>query len=371
MSLIGIFIIFVFVIQLLSGIMLSFSLNCDPMNIPMSRNEEDMEDLYTDDFFWLHERGVDYSFIFIYFHIFRKLHIGGYTTKQEGAWKTGTFLLLFLHVVTFFGLVLCCTHLSEVTLTIAANMLHSAVLKYGKIYWWVFPNQEMNFDTIIRLMYGHYTTAFLLFFASIYHSLEMHYDWKDLIFDESNKTSLAWFDDVLKNELMTFAKACLVISSSSTLLYALSEASSTELFMWGDVGAVSEIRFYGVTPHWYFRAFMAWLIACPHHYLGLGGLLFFMISFYYQPQIKKISSNKPSFIVFSESIIIVTLNVMFYLSIVYGASYLPYGKFFNRLGGNIATLASFSFILIYLSLPFGILLDKINNHFFKKVFKKI
>jgi len=51
MSLIGIFIIFVFVIQLLSGIMLSFSLNCDPMNIPMSRNEEDMEDLYTDDFF--------------------------------------------------------------------------------------------------------------------------------------------------------------------------------------------------------------------------------------------------------------------------------------------------------------------------------
>lgn len=85
LSLIGIFILFVFIIQLLSGVMLSFSLNCDPMNIPMSRNEEDMEDLYTDDFFWLHERGVDYSFIFIYFHIMRKLHIGGYTTKQEGA----------------------------------------------------------------------------------------------------------------------------------------------------------------------------------------------------------------------------------------------------------------------------------------------
>ena len=51
LSLIGIFILFVFIIQLLSGIMLSFSLNCDPMNIPMSRNEEDMEDLYTDDFF--------------------------------------------------------------------------------------------------------------------------------------------------------------------------------------------------------------------------------------------------------------------------------------------------------------------------------
>ena len=64
----------------------------------------------------------------------RKFKIASFNKKQEGAWKTGVFLLLFLHVVTFFGLVLCCTHLSEVTLTIAANMLHSVVMKYGKIY---------------------------------------------------------------------------------------------------------------------------------------------------------------------------------------------------------------------------------------------
>ena len=28
------------------------------------RNEEDLEDLYIDDFFWMHERGVDLIFIF-------------------------------------------------------------------------------------------------------------------------------------------------------------------------------------------------------------------------------------------------------------------------------------------------------------------
>jgi len=50
-SLLGICILFTFLLQIMSGIMISFSLNCDPMNIPMSRNEEDMEDLYTDDFF--------------------------------------------------------------------------------------------------------------------------------------------------------------------------------------------------------------------------------------------------------------------------------------------------------------------------------
>jgi len=66
--------------------------------------------------------------------------------------------------------------LSEVTLTIAANMAHTVALKFGKVYWWLFPNQELNADTIIRLMYAHYTTAFLLVGMAVYHSLEMHYD---------------------------------------------------------------------------------------------------------------------------------------------------------------------------------------------------
>jgi hypothetical protein len=37
--------------QLLSGTMLSFSLITEPMIIPIVRDEEDLEDLYTDDFF--------------------------------------------------------------------------------------------------------------------------------------------------------------------------------------------------------------------------------------------------------------------------------------------------------------------------------
>ena len=50
-SMLGLYLIVVFVIQCLTGIMLSFSLLGEPMLIPHSRSEEDMEDLYTDDFF--------------------------------------------------------------------------------------------------------------------------------------------------------------------------------------------------------------------------------------------------------------------------------------------------------------------------------
>jgi hypothetical protein len=37
--------------QLISGTMLAFSLLPEPMLIPMIRDEEDSEDLYTEDFF--------------------------------------------------------------------------------------------------------------------------------------------------------------------------------------------------------------------------------------------------------------------------------------------------------------------------------
>jgi hypothetical protein len=47
--------------------------------------EEDIEDLYADDFFWLHERGVDLIFIFSYFHLFRKLYLNVFEYENESA----------------------------------------------------------------------------------------------------------------------------------------------------------------------------------------------------------------------------------------------------------------------------------------------
>ena len=63
-SIYGFFLILVVVSQLVTGTMVSFSLVPEPMIVPIVRDEEDLEDLYADDFFWLHERGVDMLFIF-------------------------------------------------------------------------------------------------------------------------------------------------------------------------------------------------------------------------------------------------------------------------------------------------------------------
>jgi hypothetical protein len=50
-ALLGFFVFIVIGSQIISGIMLSFSLIPEPMLIPMVRDEEDLEDLYIDDFF--------------------------------------------------------------------------------------------------------------------------------------------------------------------------------------------------------------------------------------------------------------------------------------------------------------------------------
>lgn len=72
-----------------------------------------------------------------------------------------------------------------------------------------------------------------------------------------------------------------------------------------------------------------------------------MVSIYFQPNLKEL---KTTVILFLEELSLVKKyhNVTFIAAIMFSASYLPYGKFFNRLGGNIATLFSFLFILYFL-----------------------
>ena len=50
-SVLGLILLLTIVIQCITGVMLSFSLVSEPMLIPISRDIEDMNTLYTDDFF--------------------------------------------------------------------------------------------------------------------------------------------------------------------------------------------------------------------------------------------------------------------------------------------------------------------------------
>lgn len=379
-SLIGFFIFMVIYNQLVSGVMLALSLSTESMNIPLVREEEDCENIWTDDFFFLHERGVDLLVIFIFAHLFRKIYMNCLDLEQEYAWKSGVILFLITQFVIFSGLVLCCTHLSDVTLTIGMNAFQSFCLFIGKLYWLFAPEQTLNCDTILRLAYSHYISAFMLAFFSLRHGIDMHYDWKSENMWEGVSLELNWYDEVLINELGQLFTALFVIGLLCLYLYTEPEALHYELFMWGDIGMSTDVRFLGVAPHWYFRPYMHWLIACPYHYIGLLGLVLFFFTFYFQPNILAMgevsgynSLNAVALpllamvtrvrilsrtIVYLKRLTIDTdiffqiTYTIFLLSLLYTFSYLPFGKFFNSIGGNSASLLAFVYIFIYMSTNF-------------------
>ncbi len=356
-SVLGLLLLITIIIQCVSGVMLSFSLVSEPMLIPISRDIEDMNTLYTDDFFWLHERGVDYVFLLTIFHFLRKLFLFAFSKEQESAWKSGAFLFLIIHGVIFFGLVLCCTHLSDITLTIAANIINTFTLKTGKLYWLIFTDQTLNTDTILRSMYAHYILGLYTIYLGIFHSLEMHYDWKDFSMNDCNEFELNWFDSTFKNECFKLIDFYLFATLVGFYLYKEIEPLNFEIFMWGDVGLVTDVRFLGVAPHWYFRAYMSWLLLCPHHYIGIFGLIYLMVIIYFQPNLKAhvivfLKKNKFLFNVIEHSLIYIFFYTLFIVAVFYADSFLPYGRFFNKLFGNFALLFSYFFIFFYLTTPF-------------------
>jgi len=84
-ALFGFFTLLIVSSQLITGTMLSFSLIPESMMVCLVREEEEAEVLYMDDYFWLHERGVDLTFIFSYIHLLRKLYVNAFEFEQAAA----------------------------------------------------------------------------------------------------------------------------------------------------------------------------------------------------------------------------------------------------------------------------------------------
>jgi hypothetical protein len=135
---------------------------------------------------------------------------------------------------------------------------------------------------------------------------------------------------------------------------------------------------------------MGWLVACPFYYTGLSGLFLFFFIFYFQPNIVNNSelyyyTGLKTVITFLCGSYIVSLRhciqlqrvqlqydfltdisyVLFFVSLYYLFSYLPYGRFFNSLGGNNSALLAYAYVYFYLS---GTFLRKFS---FYSIFKSI
>lgn len=98
-------------------------------------------------------------------------------------------------------------------------------------------------------MYIHYILGILAAVFGAVHALLMHYDYKDHDFYDGLENETEWVDFVFRKELFAFIKCCTFLIIYSKFLYEPVESLNFEIFMWGDVGAIVDVRFLGVAPH--------------------------------------------------------------------------------------------------------------------------
>jgi hypothetical protein len=84
----------------------------------------------------------------------------------------------------------------------------------------------------------------------------MHYGYKNSFFFKNVHQSLNWYGEVLKNEILSIISFISIFCIFCIFNFKTNEPVSYELFMWGDIGLITDIRFLSVAPHWYFRSYM-------------------------------------------------------------------------------------------------------------------
>jgi hypothetical protein len=86
----------------------------------------------------------------------------------------GGYAFLWFHYIIFLGISLSCTHLSDLTFTVFANVFWSLFNNAYKTYYLLFTNKHLNMDQLIRLMMLHYFTPWYYLYLVKLHVLFCH-----------------------------------------------------------------------------------------------------------------------------------------------------------------------------------------------------
>jgi quinol-cytochrome oxidoreductase complex cytochrome b subunit len=110
------------IMQILSGFFLGWYFIPEPGLVVELREEMFNDTRFGAEVFYMHVRGVDTLMVLSYLHIFKKLYLKNYVTSESDGWMLGGYAFLWFHYIIFLGISLSCSHLSDLTLTIGANI---------------------------------------------------------------------------------------------------------------------------------------------------------------------------------------------------------------------------------------------------------
>lgn len=358
-SIIGFMLLLSIVMQILSGFYLGWYFIPEPGLVIELREEMFNETRFGFEIFQMHVRGVDTIFVLSYLHILKKIWLKNYITPESDGWILGGYAFFWFHYVVALGICLSASHLSDLTLTIAANIVWSLMDNAFKTYYLVFTNKHLNTDQLLRLMLFHYFTPWYYLYLIQLHVLFCHESWdadsgENTIEDKSG-SYISWFYDAFLKEIQDawFWTAIVYVSFWFHIVEPL--IINYFYFERWNISEYDEIRFYGVAPHWYFRPLMGLLVVSPTHYEGLFWLGLFFILLTFLPVIYGFyNSNESSSVILPTKITKFQsfFFILFLWSLFYIASILPCGRYYYEVEagyvGNVWIKFSFQYIYLYL-----------------------
>jgi quinol-cytochrome oxidoreductase complex cytochrome b subunit len=165
------------VLQILSGFYLGWYYIPELGLVVELREEMFIDIRFEAEVFYTHVRGVDTIFVLPYMHIFKKIYLKNYITAESDGWFLGGYAFFWFHYIITLGISLSATHLSDLTLTIIANIYLSIFNNTYKTYYIIFTNKHLNTDQITRLMVLHYFTPRYYLYLTQLHVLFCYESW--------------------------------------------------------------------------------------------------------------------------------------------------------------------------------------------------
>ena len=347
--------------QLVSGFFLAWYYIPEPGLVVELREEMFEETRFGAEVYYVHVRGVDVIFVLSYLHILKKIYLKNYITSEGDGWILGGYAFFWFHYIVGLGICLSATHLSDLTLTIAANVYWSLVNNIHKSYYFIFTNKHLNVDELARLMILHYLTPWYYLYLIKLHIIFCHEGWdsdsdKNTYEDKSNSW-ISWFYDAFIKEIQDSWNIVIFFFTYFFFHHYDLDSVVYMFFERWNISELDEIRFYGVAPHWYFRPLMGLLTIAPTHFEGIMWLGLFFILLTFTPVVYNVynSKNKNIPVVPMRDSYLQTFSfIVFMFSLFTTASMLPCGRYYyDPEGGYVGnTWVKWSYQYIYWYLVF-------------------
>ena len=343
--------------QLLSGFFLGWYYVPEPGLVIEMREEMFNDTRFGVEVFYMHVRGVDVLMVLTYLHILKKIYIKNYIVSESDGWLLGGYAFFWFHIIVFFGISLSATHLSDLTLTIGANIFWSLLNFTYKTYYIIFTNKHLNTDQLTRIMVLHYFTPWYYLYLVQLHVMFCHESWDtdsgENTLEDKSGTYISWFYDAFLKEIQDAWFWTQFVFLYWVMHHFHSSTVNYHFFERWNIAELDEIRFYGVAPHWYFRPLMGLLTITPTHYEGLlwmgmwFGLLAALplLNSFYNAGLRYVPV-----IPMQSSILQTSAFVLYMLSIYCAASMLPCGRYYyDPEGGYVGNpWVKFSYQYAYL-----------------------